>query len=503
MGMMSSETSTLWQELMQRYREIFYLNSIASTLNWDQEVMMPRDGAPQRAEELAALKKLTHERQTHPRIGELLSALVPDASWTDEQKADRREAQKSYEIATLVPGDLVAELARLEVLSTQSWSQARKQDDYSNYWPYLEQMVARRREYADAIRKEKTRYDALLDQFEPGETSAGIRDVFNRLRTPLRELLQQIQSIPHAVDSNRLEAQYPEDQQRSFGMVVIEKMGYDLNAGRLDISTHPFCTGTGGDVRITTRYDISNFTESLFGCMHEVGHALYEQGLVRERLGDPSMTAASLGIHESQSRLWENFIGRSRAFWQHFYPRLCEQFPLSLKHIPLEEFWRMINHVQTSFIRTEADEVTYNLHIILRFEIEQKLIDGSLSIRELPEFWNHQFQKDFGLTPATLREGCMQDIHWPAGIFGYFPTYALGNLYAAQFFRQMEQEIPVQQFLLEGQLLPIREWLREKIHRLGHTYSPRELCQRVTGRELSAQPLLDYLGQKYQAVYQF
>ncbi len=492
-----------YQELMKRYNEIHHLGSIAQLLQWDQEVMMPREGGAQRAEQLAALQKVIHAHNTAPPIGEILATIDFNADWTDEQKADLREAKKTYDLATKVPADLVAEIARLEVLTTQSWVAARQSEEYDDFWPLFKSTLQRRREYADAIRGERCRYDALLDLYEPGETSANLRPLFAELRTQLRGILEKIQGSSHPTNPAALVTEYPEEKQRPFSEKVIQQMGYNLKAGRLDVSAHPFCTGTGGDVRITTRYNKNNFTEALFGCMHETGHALYEQGLNRERLPFPAGGAASLGIHESQSRMWENMIGRSEPFWEYFYPMLKEQFPTPFNNIAPDEFWRLINHVEKSFIRTEADEVTYNLHIIMRFEVEEQLLEDKLSIDDLPEYWNHQFQQDFGVTPTSLKQGCIQDIHWPAGIFGYFPTYALGNLYAAQFYNTMTQQLPVNELLSKGELLPIREWLREQIHQYGHTYAPGDLCKRVTGKPLSIQPMLSYLNEKYGKVYNF
>lgn len=497
-------TTQSYEALIQRYKEIHNLGAISHVLHWDQEVMMPSGGAQQRADQLGSLKKVMHERQTHPSIGELLSELEANqADSTDTEKANIREARRAFDLATKVPSDLVEALAKHEVIATQGWVKARKEDNYDNFWPLFKQMVAYQQEYAEAIRGDKSRYDALLDQYEPGETSENIASIFSKLREDLNGILAKIQSSSNPTDPSCLMSDYAEAKQKSFSEKVIQQMGYETNAGRLDVSTHPFCTGTGGDVRITTRYNSTNFTEALFGCMHETGHALYEQGLDRERLGTPSMVAASLGMHESQSRLWENFIGRSLPFWKHFYAALQDEFPTPFQTIELDNFYRQINHVEPSFIRTEADEVTYNLHIILRFEIEQKLIDGSLSVDDLSDYWNAQFEANFGLKPTSLKEGCLQDIHWPAGIFGYFPTYALGNLYAAQFYDQIVEELPFENLLLQGDLLPIREWLREKIHKQGLTYPAPELCQKVTQKPLSAEPLLRYLNQKFGAIYNF
>ncbi len=499
-----SSQAESYQALLKRYQEIHNLSGISSLLHWDQELMMPPEGAPQRAEQLGTLKKVMHERQTDPAIGELLQELEQSSELeSDVEKANLREARRSYDLATKVPSDLVEALGKHEVIATQGWVKARKEDDYTNFWPLFHQMVAFQREYADAIRGDRSRYDELLDQYEPGETAANVKVIFANLRSELNQLLDKIKGSSSPTDPSKLTGHFSQEKQKKFSTQIIQAMGYQSTAGRLDASTHPFCTGTGGDVRITTRYNDTNFSEDIFSCMHEAGHALYEQGLDRSRLGTPSMVAASLGMHESQSRLWENFVGRSLPFWKHFYPALQDVFPSPFQSVELNEFWRLINHVEPSYIRTEADEVTYNLHIILRFEIEQKLIDGSLDVDDLPDFWNQQFHHDFGRTPDSLKTGCLQDIHWPAGIFGYFPTYALGNLYAAQLYEQIVEELPFENLLLQGDLLPIREWLREKIHQQGHTYPSPELVQRVTHRPLSAQPLLTYLNDKFGKIYSF
>lgn len=491
-----------YQELLSLTRELSHLQAASHLLHWDQEVMMPKKGAHQRSEQLAALQKIIHERSTSPRLGELLDSLKETGDLDNIACADIREARRNYDRTTKVPVELAVELARLQSVAVGVWSRAREEKNFAAFAPTLNEVLERTREYADAIRGDKSRYDALLDEFEPNETEANLKRVFAELRESIVPLLQGIQDSENKPESAVLQGHYPASGQETLCLQLIKAIGYDLDGGRLDTTVHPFCTGSGGDVRITTRYNEADLTDALFGALHEAGHALYEQGLNRERVTAPSGIAASTGIHESQSRWWENMIGRSRSFWQHFYPVLREHFNRPFGSLSLDEYLGAINHVAPSFVRVEADEVTYNLHIILRFSIEQEMVSGVLDVKDLPERWNTQFQQDFGLTPPDDSLGCLQDIHWSCGLIGYFPTYALGNLYAAQFYETADSALGgIDNLVMEGNFAPILDWLRTNIHDQGRLHYAPELCEAVTGRSLSSEPFLRYIRNKYKAYY--
>lgn len=502
--MTRSQAQTAYNNAMSYFKELFHLGNIVGLLHWDQEVMMPKGSSSQRAGDTAALQTIIHQRTIAPKVEELLSEL--DAYKEElslEESADLREAWKAYKQATLVPERLVSELAKLSVTATEKWFEARKEKQYSIFLPYLKETIELKREFADAIRGERSRYDALLDQYEPNETSAQLTEIFSSLRLQLVELLGKIKDAPNPTDPSNIQGAFAIEEQKAFCTNVIQQMGFSFEHGRLDRSSHPFCSGSGIDVRLTTRYAEENIEEGLFGAMHEAGHGLYEQGMAGKRLGRPAGVYASLGLHESQSRFWENMIGRSELFWEGQYPKLQAQFPTPFASLPLQEFWRSINHVEPSFIRTEADEVTYSLHIILRFEIELELVEGTLSPADIPEAWNTRFQESFGILPPDDALGCLQDIHWATGGVGYFPTYSLGNLYAAQFYAQMEQELDLPKLMQAGELLPIRDWLKQNVHQAGRTRYARELVQHVTGQPLSAKPFMEYLNTKYSKVYGF
>ncbi|MCB9639322.1 MAG: carboxypeptidase M32 [Myxococcales bacterium] len=493
------------QPLYDAYEPIASLLSILEVLHWDQEVMMPNGAASQRAEQLAALQATIQEKMNHPSLEEkLVLAESSEAELSHIEKADLRELRRSLERSKKLPPSLVKELAKQEVLAVHEWADARKKEDFSLFSPSLERFIDLKQQYADALRSEKmSRYDALLQDYEPGESEDSISALFGPLQQHVVELLQKIQAAPLKTSTKLLQGTFPAKEQERFLRSILPSFGFSFEEGRLDTSTHPFCAGSGADVRITTRYDEGEISDALFGVIHETGHALYEQGIQRDRIFSPAGTSASLGLHESQSRLWENMVGRSLPFWKHFYPKLQESFP-SFQEIPLQGFWHAVNHVEPSFIRTQADEVTYNLHIIMRFDLERALIAGDLKVKDLPQAWNERFQQDFGLLPPNDRLGVLQDIHWASGLFGYFPTYALGNLYAAQWFERIEKELPqIHELIEKGELLPLREWLKSNIHCHGRVFLARDLCQRVTEKELSVQPFVRYLFDKYAQLYQF
>jgi carboxypeptidase Taq len=495
-----------YQELLRRVREGALLESCAGVLGWDERTYMPRQGSAHRAEQMALLARLTHELLTAPEIGELLNTLETSPRFRDADSAEAanvREIRRQYNRAVKLPKELVEELARVTTRAQQVWQEARQADDFAAFQPWLEKVVSLLRQKAQAIGYQTVPYDALLDEYEPGAATAEITQLFAALRADLVPLVSAIIASGRRPRRDLLEREYPIDQQQRFGREAAAAIGFDFDSGRLDVTTHPFCSGLGpGDCRITTRYNVHHFNESFFGILHEAGHGIYEQGLPAEQFGTPLGTAASLGIHESQSRLWENQVGRGRPFWEHFYPRAQQAFSAALCDVPLDDFLFAINDVQPSFIRVEADEATYNMHIILRFELEQALVSGDLQPADVPAAWNEKFTQFFGITPPTHAKGCLQDIHWSMGGIGYFPTYTLGNLYAAQLMEQARQDLgQLDGEFRAGRFAGLKGWLNDKIHRSGQRYRAGELCRRVTGRPLSHQPLMTYLRGKYEAFY--
>ena len=416
----------------------------------------------------------------------------------------------SFVVATIASavcrsGSLKRSLASPRWLSITGLD-ARSANDYSQFASWLEQVITLKREESDAVGfgGGGESYDALLDEYEPESTSAEVAAVFQRLRDKLVPLLDTIRGTSRQPDVSILHRRYPIDLQEQFGRMAATKIGFDFESGRLDVAAHPFCSGFGpGDCRLTTRYDEMYFSGSFFGTLHEAGHGLYEQGLSTDAWGTPLGSAVSLGIHESQSRLWENIVGRSRAFWQHFYPLAQGIYRESLATTSLDDFLFAINAVSPSFIRVEADEVTYNLHIMLRFDIERDLISGRLTVADLPDAWNERFTNDFGITPPSDADGCLQDVHWSAGLFGYFPTYALGNMYAAQFYAAAKEQLgDLGMQFSAGQFEPLLTWLREHIHRQGQRFPAGRLVEVVTGKPLSDEPLMDYLNDRFLSLYQ-
>jgi carboxypeptidase Taq len=495
-----------YDELVQRVKDAAVLGSCAGLLGWDERTYLPPKGAAFRGEQMALLARLGHEWITAPRIGELLAALGTGPLSDDPQgvkAANVREVRRAHDRAVKVPKRLVEELARVTTQAQSVWAESRRKSDFAGFRPWLERIVALKREEAQAVGYTGSPYDALLDEFEPGATAAEVRELFAVLRRELAPLIAAIAGSSRKPRTEVLAREYPVDQQEAFAKEAARAIGFDFEAGRLDVTTHPFCSGIApGDCRITTRYNPRFFNEAFFGVLHEAGHGMYEQGLPAEFFGLAAGIACSLGLHESQSRFWENQVGRSRPFWEHFFPLARQCFPAALGDVNLDEFHFAINEVKPSFIRVEADEATYNLHIILRFELEEALIRGDLQAADVPGAWNEKFRASFDLTPPSDALGCLQDIHWSSGGIGYFPTYTLGNLYAAQWMEAMRRDLgDVDADLRRGEFARVLGWLRQKIHHAGRTWPAGELCRRVTGAPLSTQPLLRYLRGKYGALY--
>jgi carboxypeptidase Taq len=496
--------SQTYNEFIQRVKDINLAASIEGILEWDQETYMPEKGAETRAAQLALIAGVSHEKLIDPEFGHLLEKVEREADPDPLVATNVRELRRIYNRKVKLPTALVQEIARTIALSKEAWTQARRESNFAHFAPHLEKLLDLKRQVAERIGYKTEPYDALMDEFEPGARAAGVQSVFEGLKADLVPLVQAIKTAPRQPKTALLERKCPQAAQAAFGRRVVETMAFDFAAGRIDLTTHPFCSGASpDDVRLTNRYDEHYLPMSLFGIMHEAGHGLYEQGLLVEHMHTPMGMSVSLGIHESQSRMWENLVGRSRAFWVNWLAPLKAAFP-TLADATLDDWYFAINTVRPSFIRVEADEVTYNLHIMLRFDLERQMIAGKLKIKDVPAAWNDTFRQFLGLTPPNDAEGCLQDIHWSMGIFGYFPTYALGNLYAAQFFDAARQALPdLEAHIARGELHPLREWLRENIHRHGQRYRATELVERVTGQPPSHRSFIEYLTRKYKPLYGF
>jgi carboxypeptidase Taq len=490
-----------YKKLLRRAREIALATSAAGALTWDQDTYMPAKALPYRAEQLAWLTGLAHRRFISAQVGQWIAdceqrGLPPDAA----ESANLREWRRQYDRAVKIPPRLVEKLEKVRAHSREAWRQARLQSNFTLFKPHLDKVLALTRQMADCWGYKESAYDALLEGYEPGATAAQLRQIFSELRPAIASVLAPAVAKSAAVPPDLLRGEYPASAQQAFNRKVAEAMGFDFDAGRIDATTHPFCSTLGaGDCRLTTRYNETDFVQSLYSVLHEAGHGLYEQGLAPEDFGTPNGTAVSMAVHESQSRLWENHVGRGPAFWQHWHPVACEHFP-GLKKLSPEQITAAVNRVSPSFIRVEADQVTYDLHIILRFEIELKLVEGSLKTADVPAYWNEQFEKMLGSKVPNDSDGCLQDIHWSIGLLGYFPTYTLGNLNAAQLMRRASEEIPgLAGQLARGEYKPLLSWLREKIHRHGSRYSPRELIRMATGEPTGIRDHIDYLRAKFAA----
>jgi carboxypeptidase Taq len=492
-------------QLKTMLAEITDLGGAVALLGWDQQTYMPPGGAEARGNQLGTLQRLIHERQTSPAMGKLLEDLKPYAATLDPDLDDARLVKvvsHDYEIASRVPAEWVVEFAQVTTMAQQAWIEARAKSDFSIFRPHLEKIVELGHRYVSFFPPADHPYDILLDIFEPGMKTADVKAIFDTLRPKQVELIKAIASKPQ-VDDSFLHQAFDEKKQWDFGVEVITKFGYDWNCGRQDKAPHPFTNGgSRSDVRITTRVALNFLNSMIFGTMHECGHALYGQGTASELDRTSLDGGASLAVHESQSRMWENLVGRSLPFWEHFYPRLQETFSSQLSNVPLEKFYKGINKVQPSLIRVEADEATYNLHIMLRLEIEIAIVEGKLAVKDLPEVWNSKMEEYLGVVPPNDAKGVLQDIHWSGGMMGYFSTYALGNLISAQLWEVINQDIPdLPEQIRAGKFEALLGWLREKVHRHGRKFEPQELVQKVTGSKIDPAPYLRYLKEKLGQIY--
>lgn len=494
------------QELKTRLSEVMDLRSTAAVLSWDQETYMPPGGVQARAEQMGTLRNLAHLKFTADEIGRLLENLAGPASELDPDSDDAclvRMTAREYAKARRVPAELEAELARACSIAHNAWVQARAESSFALFAPHLQKILDLTIQKAQALGYPDCLYDALLDIYEPEMRTAQVATLFAGLKAEVVPFLQAIGERLGAVDDVCLHGELDERAQWDVTVDVLELIGFDFQRGRQDRSAHPFTTAFSvGDVRLTNRFDPACFASALFSALHEGGHALYDQGTALELERTPLANGASLGVHESQSRMWENLVGRSRSFWRFFLPRLRRVAPARFDGLDAEALYRAVNKVTPSLIRVEADEVTYNLHVMLRFELEIELVEGKLKLADLPEAWNAKMEAYLGLRPPNDADGVLQDVHWSSGLIGYFPTYALGNLLAAQLFEIIRADLPDLDAQIEaGQFAPLLGWLRQNVHRHGAKFTPDELVRRVTGRSLEAAPFVRYLKAKYGELY--
>ena len=497
---------TKFAELKRRLLEISDLAAAGALLGWDQSTYMPRGGAPARARQGATLSRLAHEKSVDPALGKLLDDLAPYAAgfpYESDEASLIRIARRDFEKAVKLPSAYVARAAELGSASYDAWTRARPANDFAHMLPFLEKAIDLSREYANYFAPYEHVADPLIDAAEPGMTAASIRSLFAGLRRDLIPIVRAISDQPRVSD-DCLHGAFSDAAQLDFSRLVVKQLGYDFDRGRLDKTHHPFCTKfSAGDVRITTRVDDTHFGDALFSTMHESGHALYEQGVAATLEGTPLDSGTSAGVHESQSRLWENVVGRGRAFWEHFYPVLRDAFPDRFAETGFETFYRAINKVQPSLIRTDADEVTYNLHIMMRFDLELELLEGRLRVKDLPEAWRARMQADLGLAPADDRDGCLQDVHWYTGaVGGGFQSYTIGNILSAQFYAAAIVSNPgIPAEIAKGMFGTLHGWLRQQLYQHGRKFEPDELVKRVTGGPMSTAPYLAYLRGKYGDLY--
>ena len=504
---MSSGSETVEQRFFSEWGEIHDLAVAEEVLHWDQETMMPPAGLEGRSKLFSTLAGLRHQRLCSPKLQDLLEECAAVAQPGSPLEAHLREARRQVDRAVKIPLDLARELAQVQSTGQAAWAQARRQSEFSLYRPYLSRMLELKREQGQALVDGASRdggsvYDALMEEFEPGMTEAELVPLFSALQQALVPLIQEAAEASRIVDESPARGSFPAQHQLAFGRQLATAIGFDFEAGRLDLSTHPFCTGFGpGDVRLTWRLEEDDFRPALFGILHEAGHGLYEQGLPLKWQRTPLGSAASLGIHESQSRLWENLVARSRGFWEWALPELHRLLP-GTGGVTVDSLWPALHTVRPSMIRVEADEATYNLHVAIRFELERALFSGGLEVDDLPEAWNQAYDDLLGVRPSSAALGVLQDIHWSLGSFGYFPTYTLGTLAASQLFAAAEAELgALEDAFRRGEFRPLLEWLRTKIHGHGSRYSTNQLMEQATGRPLTAEPFLEAISATVREVY--
>jgi carboxypeptidase Taq len=491
------------EQLKEKLGEVADLGRAASVLSWDQQVNMPPGGNEARGQQLATLSKIAQEKFITDEVGRLIEDLKQEVDGADTDDAAMvRVAARNYDKARRVPPAFIAEQAVVTSKAFEAWREARSKSDFSIFQPHLEKVVELVHKYVSFFPPADHPYDILLDDYEPGIKTAEVKAIFDALRPKQVELIKVITSAKQ-VKNDFLFKKYNEKKLINFGVDVISKFGYDWNRGRQDKAPHPFeTTFSVNDVRITTRYEDDNPMATLFSTMHEAGHAMYEQGVNPAYDRTPIASGTSLAVHESQSRLWENLVGRSLPFWEHFYPALKKTFASQLDGVSLKSFYKAINRVQPSFIRVNADEATYNLHVMLRLELEIGMVEGKIAVKDLPEIWNAKMEEYLGIKPPNDAKGVLQDIHWSGGAVGYFSTYALGNLVSVQLWERITQEIPtLSDQIRKGNFSELLAWLRKNIHQYGQKYEPQQLVERVTGSKITPEPYVRYLTGKYSEIY--
>lgn len=490
-----------YKEHLQKIADIKYATAV---LQWDQETYMPVKSIRYRAQQIATLSETAHKLFTAKKTGQLLETLAGRDDLSENERKNIELSLYDYNKLRKLPSSFIRALSEAVSKSYQYWLEAKKGNSFKTFEDSLDKLIHLKKREASQLGYEGHPYNALLNEYERDCTVAFLDEAFNRLRLPLTALLNKIGRQPQ-VDDAFLQKHYAGQQQWKFGMDMIRQLGFDFEAGRQDISEHPFTINfSSTDVRVTTRINENDFSGMCWSCIHEAGHALYEQGLPENEYGLPLGEYASLGIHESQSRLWENNVGRSMDFWQHNFPLLQSYFPEQLQHIDTVHFYNAINKVQPSLIRTEADELTYHFHVMIRYELEKQLIDGSVETKDIPSYWNELYEKYLNIKVPDDRSGCLQDVHWSHGSFGYFPTYSLGSLYAAQFFSAaLKQVLSLEEDIRIGNTQPLLQWLRNTVHRQGRKYTSAQLCETITGEPLDSGYFLQYAAKKYRNIYNF
>jgi len=485
--------------------EVSDLRAVSALMAWDQQVNMPPGGVEARGTQMATLQGIIHRKSTSPELGKLLDDLKKSAGDLDPDSDDAcliRVAARNFDHAVKIPPEFIEKVAKVSALAERAWEEAKAKNEYNIFKPHLKTVFELSRQMAEFFAPYDHPYDPLLDMFEPGMKTKDVKDIFEALRPQQTELIRKIAERPQ-IDDSFMHQHFPEKKQWEFGEKVITKYGYDWQRGRQDKAVHPFTTGFSiNDVRITTRIDENFLPSGLFSTMHEGGHAIYAQGHALSLERTPLANGASLAFHESQSRMYENVVGRSYDFWTYFYPLLQETFPEQLGKVSLDAFYKGINKVQPSLIRVEADEATYNMHIMLRLELEIAIMEDKITVDDLPEAWNARMEEYLGVTPTGYSDGVLQDIHWSGGMLGYFSTYALGNLISAQLWEKINKDIPdLSEQFRQGEFSGLLSWLRENVHRHGSKYEPQDLIQRITGSKIDPAPYMRYLTQKYSAIY--
>ncbi|MFM9326800.1 carboxypeptidase M32 [Paenibacillus mesotrionivorans] len=499
-----------FESVLKGYRELVakirsYQEAVG-LIYWDMRTGLPKKGVESRSQVVGVLSGEMFKLTVSDEMGGYLDTLEKPEHAEKLDAISRKmisESRKEYDRSKKIPPERYQEYVVLTSQAESAWEEAKENSDWATFQPYLERIVAFNQEFIELWGYEGSKYNTLLDMYEPGMTEEKLDRLFGALRSKLVPLVEAIVHAEHKPDTSFLQQTFPKEQQKAFSLFILKEMGYDFDAGRLDETVHPFATGLNpGDVRVTTRYLPEDVVSALFGTIHEGGHALYEQNIMKELEGTNLCSGTSMGIHESQSRFWENMVGRSKAFWSRYYPDLQRIFNGQFDGVAAEDFYRAINEVKPSLIRIEADELTYNLHIMIRYEIEKALFNGTVKVADLPEVWNAKYKEYLGIVPPNAGEGVLQDVHWSGGSFGYFPSYALGNMYAAQIRHTLLKKLPEAEALIaKGNLLPIKAWLANEIYQYGMLHTPGEIVTRVTGEELSPDYLVDYLTEKYKEIY--